>query len=831
MATWKHIILAGVLAACLSLLTGVQTKAALPMDDYSYKTEQESAPGKPKIVNEDSVIYLDGKDQICVEGENISSVSYSSDDATVAEIDNTGIITPVSIGKTKIHAAVTCQTNGEKTTETLSYDLQVFAKSTTYFRYDTGKYVGKSRIVGLTPKGKQLRDVYIPGWCDCQEVLEVHVDTFKNDTALQRVYVPDNLLYLDYIKRADDYWPGESFSGCTNLKELHLGKNLKGIGEGFASSLEEITVDEQNKIFQVQDHVLFAEKNRLVCYPGARKESFYQIPEGIETVERYAFIGAKNLKKVGFPKGIKEISYAFCYSGLTGVVIPESVKYYACSFAYCNSLKQVAIETGTQELVYSVFTGCENLKSIHVKHPIPGKILTGCKSVEEICLLPNAEDVIVKDGVLFSADGKKLLAYPAGKKTSYSLPAATEKIADYAFYEAGVSQIRCNQRLREIGSYAFQESKITTLVLPDSVQKLGTCAFENCRRLCSVKLSKNLKTIPNYAFRNCVSLTKLHIPAKVRTFGINNGCLKLTAFTVEKENPSLLAKEGVLYSKSGKILYAYPPGKKEKHYAIPSTVKKIWNHAFADQCYIQEITMENQVTHCASGAFSNAGRLEKVSLSKNLEVLGDHAFSNCRKLKSMTIPDHVQRLELGTFSNCTAIRHITLGKRVKFVDVWNFNGCINLQRLTCRSLFETWSFGNTGVSFDQAGSRNYEKLVVRFPECKDKNKRSRIKYILHQAGLNQKAKVIFGNNYTADRTKEATTGNIQIRFSKLSDSFAAGQIFAYILSAIRTSVFCRLFVSVLYILLGYFLLSNTSKIRVSCFSSKAEFNGSMTSNR
>lgn len=206
-------------------------------------------PGKPKIVDQDPVIYLDSKDQICVEGENIRSVFYSSDDATVAKIDHTGSITPISTGKTKIHAAVTCLTDGKTTTETLSYDLQVFAKSTMYFIYEDGKDIGKSRIISLTPAGRRLRDVYIPGWCDGQEVLEVHVNTFKNDTALQSVYVPDNLLYLDHDNLRDTYLPGMSFSGCTNLKRLHLGKNLKSVGEGFASSLEEITVDERNKTF------------------------------------------------------------------------------------------------------------------------------------------------------------------------------------------------------------------------------------------------------------------------------------------------------------------------------------------------------------------------------------------------------------------------------------------------------------------------------------------------------------------------------------------------------------------------------------------------------
>lgn len=743
MAKWRQMILAGIAAAGLSLFVGVRAEAA-PEND-SYVPGQVYAAEKPRIVDGDPVIYLDGGDKISVEGEGIESVAYTSDDAGVAKIDDKGSIKPFSAGKTKIHAAVTSVMDGERTTEALSYDLQVLPKSTEYFKYEGGRYGGKNRIVGLTAKGKQLQDVYIPGWRKGEEVLEVHVDTFKDDTVLQRVYVPDNLIYLDYQKWADDYWSGESFSGCTSLKELHLGKNLKGVGHGFAASLEKITVDERNETFQVQDNVLFAGKERLICYPGARKDEFYQIPEGVKTVEEDAFFGAKNLKKVGFPSGIQNIIRAFRHAGLTEAVIPESVEYDSGAFAYCSDLTKAVIETEKDE--YSVFEGCKKLKSVSVKKAVSGRIFVGCKSVEEFCLEQDAKGVSVKDGVLFSEDGKELLIYPAGRKAAYQLPDGTEKIADYAFAEACTPKVRLNEGLEEIGEFAFYKAEITAMTLPDSVCRLGRSAFEDCRSLGSVKLSKNLETVPDFAFDHCVSLKKLHIPKKVKEVGVSGGCRKLTAFTVEKGNSSYAAQKGVLYSKSGKILYAYPPGKKGENYAVPGSVKKIWDSAFADNRYLQEITMGDQVTYCGDSAFSSAASLKKVSLSKELSVLGRYAFSGCKKLQSATVPDQVKRIELATFEGCTAIRQITLGRKVEYVDVWNFYGCKNLQKLTCRSLIECWDGGICiGGSFEQTGSKNYSKLIVSFPSCKSKNKRLLVEGMVRGSGLNKKSKVVFGKD-------------------------------------------------------------------------------------
>lgn len=739
MKNWRKTILTGVVVAGISFVAGVQLPA---VGNHSGAFAQAETTESPRILDEESVIYLDGRDQIAVEGKGVSSISYASDNVRVAKIDGKGIVTPVSEGKTNIRATVNYVIGGVKKTETLSYDLQVLSKSTDYFKY-SDKYEGKSRIVGLTDKGKQLKDVHIPGWCQGKKVLEVHKDTFKNDTALERVYVTDNLIYLDCWNWADDYEPGESFSGCSNLKELHLGRNLKGVGHGFAASLEKISVDERNKTFRVQDNVLFSGTDRLVCYPGARKDAFYQIPDGIKTLEVDAFYGAANLKKVGFPKGVENIYRAFRHAGLTEVVVPDTVKYYGGAFAYCGSLEKATIETTVGKVVWGTFEGCGKLKSISVRSRISGELLFG-SSVEEICLVSGAKGVSVKDGALFSSDGKELYAYPPGRVAKFSLPAGTEKVGDSAFRQARTSEIVLNDGLKEIGESAFAESEIQAIVLPDSVEKLGWWAFEGCGKLRTVKLSKNLKEIESSTFRKCVSLERLNIPEKVKKFGVSTGCKKLKAYTVEKGNASYVAVKGVLYSKSKKTIYAYPSAKKGKKYTILKTVKRIGESAFADNRYLQTISMGNRVTHCGSSAFSDGASLKKVTLSKNISKMGEYVFARCKKLQAVTVPDKVKRLECGTFMDCTAMKRITLGKKVKFVDVWNFNGCKNLQKLNCRSLIEDWNVGaDAGGSFEKTGSKNYKKLTVSFPKCKSKNKRRGIKFWVRSAGLNKKSKIVF----------------------------------------------------------------------------------------
>ena len=57
--------------------------------------------------------------------------------------------------------------------------------------------------------------------------------------------------------------------------------------------------------------------------------------------------------------------------------------------------------------------------------------------------------------------------------------------------------------LEKIGNTAFYNCGIKELILPDSVKTIGKSSFANCRELENVKLSSNLKSIPEEAFTSC----------------------------------------------------------------------------------------------------------------------------------------------------------------------------------------------------------------------------------------------------------------------------------------------------------------------------------------
>lgn len=129
-------------------------------------------------------------------------------------------------------------------------------------------------------------------------------------------------------------------------------------------------------------------------------------------------------------------------------------------------------------------------------------------------------DYMVKDGVLFSKDGKTLVRYPAGRtEHRYIVPAGTVRLAERAFEGAGeLYWVDLPEGLTQIDAYAFQNcGKLSAIYLPDTVQTVGQGACKGCISMTLMKLSHNLRQLPTELFADCDSLTSVVIPEGVQS--------------------------------------------------------------------------------------------------------------------------------------------------------------------------------------------------------------------------------------------------------------------------------------------------------------------------
>ena len=243
---------------------------------------------------------------------------------------------------------------------------------------------------------------------------------------------------------------GSAFSLCP-LETVMIPGSVEEIGDMAFSGCGELSAIEvapENRSYRSVDGVLFsADGKSIICYPGGRKGS-YQIPEGVETIGSYAFSGSYYLSDVTIPDSVVKIgfqAFSFC-AELKSVTIPNGVRVIDTeAFSYCDEIKEITIPASVVSIEKDAFTLCGRLSKINVE--------------------PDNQHFKAIDGVLFTADGKKLICYPVKK------PGASYVIPD------GVS---------EICSLAFADSDLSRITIPESVVKIDYGVFSECESLKSV---------------------------------------------------------------------------------------------------------------------------------------------------------------------------------------------------------------------------------------------------------------------------------------------------------------------------------------------------------
>lgn len=172
----------------------------------------------------------------------------------------------------------------------------------------------------------------------------------------------------------------------------------------------------------------------------------------------------------------------------------------------------------------------------------------------------------------------------------------------------------------------------------------------------------------------------------------------LAAYTVEDGNTSYCADDGVLYNASKVWLEAYPGGKTDTDFTVPSAVNSISYKAFYGNTKLKNITANkvgilsqafagsavetfcaNSVIRIADWSFNNCKKLTTVTVNGGDDFyVGMYAFENCTSLTSFPF-DKISDSGYCTFKGCSSLTEIQLPNSVSNNM---FSGCTGLTKIT-----------------------------------------------------------------------------------------------------------------------------------------------------
>lgn len=314
----------------------------------------------------------------------------------------------------------------------------------------------------------------------------------------------------------------EGESTVAAIKSLKIPGNIEsidGLSLFWSVNLYTIEVDENNVKYASKGGVLFNKTlDTLIAYPMGRSvetTSAYVIPEGVKTIEQYAFTGYER-KSLILPSTLETIKYcAFSYAYFEEITFPSGLKtvedhgiYNMPSLKKATFPKDAAFSSGNYLLIE-----CNMLEELTAPADIYNKCYISSKTF-------------------------KTLKITAGE--------AVEAISG-------------------------NKKNLETLVLADTVKTIGKSAFSNLTKLSSVTFSASLETIGQYAFYGCESLTVFNAPSSLKTieYGAfaNSG---LETVTLNEGLESILGEDNNLDAYLGPFDYT-----KIKTLKVPSTVKKV----------------------------------------------------------------------------------------------------------------------------------------------------------------------------------------------------------------------------------------------------------------
>ena len=150
-----------------------------------------------------------------------------------------------------------------------------------------------------------------------------------------------------------------------------------------------------------------------------------------------------------------------------------------------------------------------------------------------------------------------------------------------------------------------------------------------------VTIPDKTKILYDSVFLRCRSITKVKIPASVKkvgsaVFGYNS---KLKEIVVDKSSKYLKSIDGVLYSRDGKVLYAYPSGKKDKVFRVPDQVCAIADGAFIGAANLKKVIIPSKTFYVGIKCFMDCKQLREVRSEEKIKYIMDTAFINCKKIE------------------------------------------------------------------------------------------------------------------------------------------------------------------------------------------------------
>ena len=276
---------------------------------------------------------------------------------------------------------------------------------------------------------------------------------------------------------------------------------------------------------------------------------------------------AQNAKRMVMHNWFSYFSKLTTVEGFENLELRRGYDANAYMFQYCSKLTSITLPATIQEFSDCMFEEC-GFTAFNIPDGVTrigSEALAGLEFLPAFTVSAGNTHFKAVNGVLFTADGEKLVCYPAGKTdTEYTIPDGVKEIRSDSFdgsqyltsvnipygildiYQSTFWQVRnltsvnIPSGVRKIYNNAFGYCNLTTVTIPSSVTDIGAGAFRNNTNLAEVKVYSRVPPTLYTTEKNVFThFATLYVPKGSKTDYVtsdwNQYCDNIVEFDIETD--------------------------------------------------------------------------------------------------------------------------------------------------------------------------------------------------------------------------------------------------------------------------------------------------------
>lgn len=418
---------------------------------------------------------------------------------------------------------------------------------------------------------------------------------FENCTQLQKVENTDgiedirfrackncvNLTTFTFSGKLDSI-EGEAFYGCIKLGTVVILRGAEHISStAFTGAASKFIVDAGNPNYSSRNGMLLSETGEVLIQAPANRSGHLEIPASVGSIAENALCSGR-YQSVTIPEGVVSINKWLFYD--------------------CERLQSISLPASLENIYYDSYYLANDYNM---------------KRLQQVTVARGNKRFCSQDGVVYSADGKRMIFYPYGRRGSFRLPKVCKEIG---------AEMQINQLTSvSVSSDSKYFSSAGGVLYNKKMQKIRCFPME--KKTCELP-----ETLRDISYLNRIKAD-----------------MKCRAIRVSSKNKSFSSKAGVLFDADRSTLLFYPT-KKKGAYRIPVST-----------------------THIAVDAFDEAHNLSALTITKNVKRSSGSTFyfENCKKLKTIVVNQGELNYISMNFSGCSRLSKLTFPSTIMTTNLKN----------------------------------------------------------------------------------------------------------------------------------------------------------------